>query len=217
MDARFDATKVGDRFASLLDDQICLRPIYDNVLMELHGCVITPTLGSIIPRWLLIIPKVPTLNFRQHTEHQDVSTTEIVAALLACYELAPERAIWFEHGPSVSGSMVGCGVDHAHLHVIIDPPFSHAELCGKAQSASSVNWNFLPSKDAYAGIGFSSSYFIVAANDRACVAVDVDQEGSQFFRKVIADLVSLPEHWNYRLHPHLENVAETVRAFSALG
>src|ERR1700694_1921574 len=44
------------RFATLLSAEACVRPVYDQILTEFSDCVVTPTLGSILPFWLLIIP-----------------------------------------------------------------------------------------------------------------------------------------------------------------
>ena len=40
------------RFAALLSTASCMRPVYDKILFEVEHCVVTPTLGSILPHWL---------------------------------------------------------------------------------------------------------------------------------------------------------------------
>lgn len=49
--------------------------------------------------------------------------------------------------------------------------------------------------------------------DQAVVAQNVESVGSQFFRRVIAELIHQPNAWDYRTHPHLDNVRETIRTF----
>jgi hypothetical protein len=49
-------------FAFLLWEDVCPRPIYDEILLETRGCVVTPTLGSIIANWVLIIPRTPVFD-----------------------------------------------------------------------------------------------------------------------------------------------------------
>jgi hypothetical protein len=53
------------RFRELLcGHYYCQRAAYDQVLLETHDCVVAPTLGSIVPNWLLIVPRRPAVNFR---------------------------------------------------------------------------------------------------------------------------------------------------------
>src|SRR5258706_7191524 len=124
----FATDAVAGRFSSLLSKHGCPKPLYDEVLARLHNCVVTPTLGSIIPNWLLIIPEEPVLHFSKWNTRFGVSPERVVNDLLHQRGIHPDRAVWFEHGPARAGSLVGCGVDHAHLHVLIDAPFSIAQM-----------------------------------------------------------------------------------------
>ena len=73
------ATNAGvGRFSSLLSRHVCPKPLYDEVLARLHNCVVTPTLGSIIPNWLLIIPEEPILNFSEWKTRFGISPERLV-------------------------------------------------------------------------------------------------------------------------------------------
>ena len=48
---------LNSRFANILSDA-CPRPLYDTVLRDTGAMVVTPTLGSIIPNWILAIPRL---------------------------------------------------------------------------------------------------------------------------------------------------------------
>jgi diadenosine tetraphosphate (Ap4A) HIT family hydrolase len=144
-------TKGTERFASLRSLSECPRPVYDEILFEVDGCVVTPTLGSIVPNWLLIVPRSSVLNFAQWSLATRQSPIDLVEKVVANRRSA-ERVVWFEHGPVQSGSIVGCGVDQAHLHVIYDAPFSAAELQAKATENSDLDWSFGPAKSAYSNL-----------------------------------------------------------------
>jgi ATP adenylyltransferase len=201
------------RFEALLEGRKCTPTVYDQILMETHGCVVTPTLGSILPNWLLVVPRSPTINFAQWQDIGGAGPSEVVTALLAKHDIDVSRAIWFEHGPPCAGSALGCGVDQAHLHVIIDAPFTFEDFISEAERASAFEWAAGKPTTVHGSIDPDVSYLFAAWTDRAIVAQNVESVGSQFFRRVIANLVRKPGEWNYRSHPHLGNVHVTIRRF----
>jgi ATP adenylyltransferase len=202
------------RFAGLLANGTATRPIYDKVLLEKHGCLVAPTLGSIVPNWLLIVPRTPSINFAQLKDRTGAEPSHLIRNVLAEYGVAGDRAIWFEHGASSAGSLVGCGVDQAHLHVLVDAPFSFQDFEREAKRASDLGWERRVAQTAYDSLEADTSYLLAAQSDWAVVATKVESVGSQFFRRVVANLIHQPEIWNYRSHPNLRNVHETIRNFS---
>jgi len=106
---------------------------------------------------------------------------------------------------------VGCGIDHAHLHILINPPFSFDDFASESQRIGDVHWELQRAETVYNSIEPSNSYLVAASSDgEATFARNVEQVGSQFFRRVIANLVDMPALWDYKLHPHLNNVVSTI-------
>ena len=178
------------RFASLLAKDECARPVYDEILHEVHGCVVTPTLGSILPNWLLVISRIPAVNFVRWRSRNGLEPSELVREVVNAHDISIDRVIWFEHGPSELGSTIGCGVDQAHLHIIVDAPFSFDDFSSEIMAASQLVWENLPCDDAHKSVMVQSSYLVAASVDQAIVAQNVEKVGSQFFRRVVADLIS---------------------------
>jgi ATP adenylyltransferase len=205
-------TKKTERFSFLGSTSDCPRRIQDEILLEVDGCVVIPTLGSIVPNWLLIVPRSPVLNFAQWSLETGGSPLNLVEKVVAKSRSA-NRIVWFEHGPAQSGSVLGCGVDQAHLHVIYDAPFSAIELQAKAIENSDLEWSFGPSMSAYSNLQEQKSYLVAGSLETAASAQNVEQVGSQFFRRLIAFLSNQEAAWNYRTHPHLANIRETVRCY----
>ncbi len=204
----------GGRFASLLNATACPRPLYDEILLETNGCVVTPTLGSVLPNWLLVIPRFPIINFAQWHAATGKSPVSVLGAILDEYGVAQDRAIWFEHGPAEGASTLGCGVDQAHLHVIVDAPFSFQEFSSRAKEGSKLAWQASSISTAYNRLDLSMSYLLMGRADQAILAQNVESVGSQFFRRVAADLAGKADLWNYRTHPHLDNVQMTIENFT---
>lgn len=201
------------RFAELLSHNRCLRPIYDEVLLESDGYVVTPTLGSILPHWMLAIPRLSIENFAKWRVATQLEPTGIVENVLTALAIDPERTVWFEHGATEVGTSVGCGVDQAHLHILVDPPFSFKEFEAAVCHASAMSWCTMRSQDAYESLDPGTPYLLAAALDRAVLAKSAQVAGSQFFRRVVAALAGTPNAWNYKTHAHLANVAKTIERF----
>jgi len=134
--------------------------------------------------------------------------------MLKRWGVSEDRAIWFEHGASEPGSALGCGVDHAHLHLIIDGPFSFDQFASEVSKARGLKWERRQASTVHHAVKGCESYLVAASAEQAVLAQDVEQAGSQFFRRVIAKLADQPEAWNYRTHPHLENVRESIKNFA---
>jgi ATP adenylyltransferase len=201
------------RFETLLRRDSRARPLYDQILFETEKCVVAPTLGSILPYWLLVIPRTPFTNFANWRAETRIDPFDVVSKVQEALRVTSDRTIWFEHGPATSGSAIGCGVDHAHLHVILDAPFSFDEFAHAAVNAIDLDWRPGASKMVYRTIGSRRSYLIAASGDKSVYAQQVERAGSQFFRRLIAELVGLPEMWDYKTHMHIENVRRTLDTF----
>ncbi len=201
------------RFATLLSPSGCPRPAYDQVVLDGDDWVVAPTLGSILPNWLLLVPRKGAVTFAQWRQDTGKEPDKIVDGILARLGARPSRSIWFEHGPAIRGSAVGCGVDYAHIHLLIDAPFSFDKFTAAVKTACTLNWRETTPSMAYRSISANRSYLIGSSTRRSILAEGVEDVGSQFFRRVIAGLVGRPDSWNYRTHPYTENVEKTLEAF----
>jgi ATP adenylyltransferase len=199
---------LNSRFANILSGA-CPRPLYDTVLRDTGSMVVTPTLGSIVPNWILAIPKRCAVNAALWAQDERKALLFAIKDIVGSFGRDPNEVIWFEHGAKEPRSIVGCGVDHAHIHILLTPPFSFERLCEEAQAEIGLGWSF-GRGDAYAAIDSSQSYFVAGHKDRFLLAQSVETAGSQFFRKAIARIVDQDTDWDYRSHPHLENVVETI-------
>jgi ATP adenylyltransferase len=196
------------RFANIFSDA-CPRPLYNTVLRETDTMVVTPTLGSIIPNWVLAIPKRHAANAAHWAQNQCNAPLSAIKNIARSFGRDPRDIVWFEHGATEAGSIVGCGVDHAHIHILLTPPFSFEQLSEEVQADADLGWS-LRNGCAYAAIDSSRSYFVAGHGEQFLLAQSVESAGSQFFRKAIARVVHRNAAWDYRCHPHMENVTETI-------
>lgn len=188
---------------------------HDRPLLETARWLVAPTLGAIVPGWLLIIPRRPVLNFKQWSVAEATRPELIIRELGEYLGLEEHDVIWFEHGPFRPSTSVGCGLDHAHIHFLVQPSFKFIDFEAAARSLSDFDWQRMPRGQGYAGLKGANSYLIAGSGENVITAVDVEKAGSQFFRRVVSKLAG-ESGWDYRRHPHSANVSQTVKQFELL-
>jgi len=209
-------TMAAGRFSNLLHGDAEARKQHDQVLLSHSDWVVAPTLGAIIPDWLIVIPRMRALSFRSWRAEQSKEPEAIIGKVRDHLGLASEDIIWFEHGPATHGSLVGCGTDYAHLHILLKPNFPFETFLRQGISMSSLSWAKTELERAYASLPEETSYLLAGSGNQAAWASQVDATGSQFFRRVIASLSKRPEGWDYRSHAHADNISRTIETFREL-
>ncbi len=175
-----------------------------------------PTLGSIVPDWLLIIPRRPFLSFRDWGLATSGNPVTFVRSVLDHLGLERDEAIWFEHGPGRVGTSVGCGLDHAHLHLLLRPVFGFTEFMQKARDMCHLPWRTVSADEPYDELTADKSYLMAGCGDIALRAEGVEVAGSQFLRRVVAGLAGCDTTWDYKRFSHEANVTRTAATFRSL-
>src|SRR5215470_856542 len=93
------------------------REFWNSPLFASPNFVALPSLGSLVEGWVVIVPRkhfictgaVPA----QLVPEMDRFKSDVCTVLAARYG---ELRV-FEHGPSAALHKIGCGVDHAHVHI----------------------------------------------------------------------------------------------------
>jgi ATP adenylyltransferase len=199
-----------------LCDRLKYRPtsVADTVLVETDSFVATPSVGSLVPGWVLISPKDHYLSFAKLPAHLDAELEvirEVVARLLA---VRYGRVVVFEHGPATPKSAVGCTVDHAHLHLVP----TDCDLRVGASEVAHVDFDWTEVRSLSAVRALSSNgldYIYVEEDSRGHVAFG-GHFGSQLLRKVIARAHGYPNEYDWRAFPHVANARATVTEFSQM-
>ena len=206
----------GERFSELLQSPTGGRAPYNQILLERSDWVIAPTVGPIVPNWLIAVPRRPALSFRDWTRRYRFSPLEIIADLCVHLRISLSDIVWFEHGPADFNSPVGCGTDYAHLHIIFQPKFIFGEFVTQSASASKLVWKRTTLEDTYKSLPDSHSYLVAGSGDLGIYTSQVESTGSQFFRRVVGALSDSKETWNYIYYPHTKNVFKTIDNFRYL-
>lgn len=167
-----------------------------------------PTLGAILPNWLLFMPRQHHLSIAQMNPDARIRLfkhARLTMEGLSGREQGDDVA-FFEHGAGNVGSLVGCGVDHAHLHAV-PLPFSLSDKLLREQDVVAV----ADSADPWSCV--RTPEYLLCVDGAGAYVAPANESISQFFRRTIASEIGQQDRWNYREFPFAENIAETVRNF----
>ena len=187
--------------------------IFDCDLGNAEHAAVVPTVGAIIPEWLLVVPRVEALSAAElpvRSRHDVLRVAHQVAGRVR--EVAGASVV-FEHGAGRAGSLGGCGVDQAHLHVVgLGGDFVQSVLGG---GSASLTWTPADPQDPWSAIPKGADYLLIMQDGRAWTALTQDPV-SQFMRRRIASFVGFPGEWDYRRYPHADNAERTKSIFQSI-
>lgn len=201
---RFDWVLAGERIGA---DKVC-----DVDLLEHSDAAVVPTLGSLVPGWLLVVPRLEALSFAR------LDYGVRCALFLFARELAKEakhfgkRTFLLEHGPGEYLSQIGCGVDQAHLHVVP----TDFDLLGNVLEDGDIDWKEVSPNNPWKEIGDGQEYYLISDDCSSYVGLPRCVK-SQYFRRQIAHLNGDADKWNYREWPFYENARRTIQYFGSDG
>jgi len=142
----------------------------------------------------------------------ELNTLKIRVASMMTAMFGPVCA--FEHGPGAAKRSVGCGVDHAHLHMV---PIDF-DLVAAAQTflPPGTTWTWATWDNCREATRSGCDYLYIeqpVGNGRIAINPAL---GSQIFRKAIAAHLGVPEQFNWRDFPQERNILDTITAFADL-
>lgn len=187
-------------------------PIFDEpVAADAHG-VAVPSLGSLVPGWTLLVPRRTSPNFAALGSRGRAALNPLKQAV--CERLAANfdgRIFEFEHGPASYGNILGCGVDQAHVHFaplpmdLLDAAKAIDGRVTEFEAGTSDPWLLIPG---------GADYYLVRdwRTGSGCIIVPTTKQ-SQAFRKIIANRLGCPSHWDYKIDAGTSFASQTRSAF----
>lgn len=181
-------------------------PVFDTDLSEDRKFALLPTRGSLVPGWLLAIPRIKALSASE-LSLEDQSGIMVKAREAASHvsDLGNFTFI-LEHGPKRHGSLVGCGVDQAHLHIV---PLDFDLISSCLEIDAKMNWREVDPNNPWNNILNNENYYLISDRQKAFIAYPQD-ELSQYFRKKIANALGKADQWDYKRYPCKENALRTI-------
>lgn len=190
------------RFCSLGRGSASCRN-FDRPLLETSNYTVIASIGAPVEGWVLIVPKQHQLNLASHYGQREFSELRMSLSRELEQEFRSRVRI-FEHGSSHRGSAIGCGVDHAHLHLL---PYGSSLV-----PPTSDNWRSIALREV-ADLAEASEYLLYSddATDHEPRVLLRRPEAtvSQYFRRIVFEREGRSDQYDYRAHQFLETVERT--------
>jgi ATP adenylyltransferase len=91
-------------------------PVCDVPVRSTLDAVAIPTVGAIVPNWVLIVPRVRAISMADLAPN--IRRSMLCFGKKVALEMRGGTSpVFFEHGARLSGDVVGCGVDQAHFRI----------------------------------------------------------------------------------------------------
>jgi diadenosine tetraphosphate (Ap4A) HIT family hydrolase len=162
-------------------------------LLRTQNFVVLPTIGQVVGGYLLVVPTKHYLAIAEMPIEALVELANIKAVLRTVLKSSYDSPIFFEHGVSRHSESGGCGISHAHLHVVplandlTLQPFIYAEYgegCEIKEAQQLQDWSGEP-------------YIFYEGYDNQQLIFKVSHVPSQYLRRGIAKLVG-SDKWDWR-------------------
>ena len=176
-------------------------------LLRVGDFRVFPTLGQIFTGSLLVAPAT-------HIERFSDTGPNMSREARLALDLALSAAsgfgqpIVFEHGARcVTGA--GCGIYHAHIHVVPTPTNVAAEQVladGRPQISLEAAWSAHSASDEYLVVQDS----LGTVRSLEVTPTNRFRYPSQYFRRSLAQLFARPQHWDWRRYEKIEPAVITT-------
>lgn len=198
---------------NIMGDGIEANALWNQILFESEDFVSIPSVGALVPGYMLVLPKSHAICSGALGQRQLVNYWKFSQRVRERVEQKFEKTILFEHGPAAPDTEVGCGVDHAHLHVApIDGPILEF---AEQNNPDSINWTEVSSFKAISEFhDAGEEYLFYQDHDGPLMVGTSPQINSQLFRRAMAENMGSPEKFDWNDYPMARNVQATVSELS---
>jgi diadenosine tetraphosphate (Ap4A) HIT family hydrolase len=207
LDCDFCKEFVGDSENSF--HKIYARNPDSRVLLRSDEFAVIPSLGQILEGYLLVLP---IKHFKALGDPSSLLLEEFAAVSECVGKILRDQYgpyILFEHGTRSEG-VGGCGIYHAHLHVV--PLAQVPDPVDALKSTFPYTKLAHPNEIGERSAGLPSYLFYQDSNARLYL-FDTGPLPSQYMRKVLADALG-GQDWNWRDAEREERLLATIRRLS---
>jgi len=183
-------------------------------LLESPNFIVLPSLGALVEGWLLLVPKKHFVCVGALPDSLKVEMQEMKQFLCKALQQSYGQVCVFEHGPSSENLSVGCGVDHAHLHIV--PVAFDLASAVTPFLPKDVRWSEAGLEQCRAAFEQGEDYLYLEQPIGSGRIVTHQQFGSQLFRRAVASCIGVVDQFNWRDYFQIANVMATINKVRAL-
>jgi ATP adenylyltransferase len=182
--------------------------IWNTRLVESENFVVVPTLGMLLPGWLLIISKDHYLSIGALDNDLYQELEQVKASVQKDLREMFQAPIFFEHGPCTPTETAGACIDHAHLHAV---PLSFDLFQDLA-----THYPYRKVKGLQTLKGYFEkhiSYLFYENQKGEAYLFKAKQVPGQLFRRLIAKRLGMPDLWDWSVYEGVENIEKTLSRY----
>jgi diadenosine tetraphosphate (Ap4A) HIT family hydrolase len=182
------------------------------IVARKHDLVALPSIGQMVDGYMLVCSLSHHTSFSSYcADGMRASNLEsfLATVQLRIGEIYGQPTVVFEHGPGVLECHFGCGVSHAHLHVVP----GQVDLMPWLRRHGMV-WRHCASVVDAVTTSAAKDGYLLYSDERGTWLHEVNSAlPSQYLRRALAAVLGLGEEWDWRRSPHPERVAKVLTAF----
>lgn len=191
------------------------RPDIDTPFMSDENYFALASVGAMVEGWSLIIPRAHgvSLKLNYTNPHLGIFLNKLLPKLIGQYG----KLIAFEHGANMDGSLTGCGINHAHLHLVPSVGSLRKEM-----RSSGLKWEDCLASQIADRVGDKEYLYYAELSESAVWENPAGQlhelrsPESQYFRKLIAQKLEMPGNYDYKKHPNRAVAAKTQKVLASV-
>lgn len=205
VDTRTLVQGVRPRTAISDDCRFCAIQQTEPTVLAAEAGSVVPSHGSLVEGWTLIVPTSHVLSLAELGDDDWNRFAKLVNDVRRLVVQEYGESVLFEHGSAGIGRPAGCGVDHAHLHVVpISLDIRRAVVALGADFAT-MSWEPAGERpQAPPGVDY-----IYISDQSGSWITFADSLPGQVIRRAIASHLRAPQ-WDWRADHHLEVSARTL-------
>ena len=170
---------------------------------------IMPTLGSIVPGYLLLVANRHILSVSSCTVNELEELQYLINIIRDKLENTYQYpCVLFEHGAGCGSGLSASCVDHCHIHIL---PLKE-ELDTKL-NFSNFHMTELNSLREIADKVENMPYMLYQNQKKQYYLLQSDIYISQYFRQLIAISINQPDKWDWRQYHFSQNIKQTIEDF----
>jgi diadenosine tetraphosphate (Ap4A) HIT family hydrolase len=171
------------------------------------------SLGALVEGWVLLVPNEHFLSMGAVPARLIPELQALKKRVSECLESVYGPVCAFEHGPGQERRNVGCGVDHAHLHMV--PIAFDLATAAAPYLPQNSRWERADQAQCQAAALDGQDYIYLEQPINRGRILRHQDIGSQILRRAIATHIGVSDDFNWRTHPQTENVNRTIRALGS--
>lgn len=178
----------------------------NRIIFEGSYWTIMPTLGSIVPGYLLFIANRHILSLSNCTVNELDELQSLINLVREKLEnIYQSPCVLFEHGAGCGNGLSPSCVDHCHIHIL---PMK--EDLDTKSNFSKFHITKLKSLNEIASKAENMPYILYQNQKKQYYLLQSDIYISQYFRQLIAISINQPDKWDWRQYFFSQNIKQTI-------